>query len=141
MFRPRRALATAVLLSAVLLGAAWLGWALLPAAIQVQFTGPQLLTLAFFVVVMVVFMMSLGLSYVRLEEDGLTFRNGLRTHRLPWAEVRGFRFTENDPWAYVLLDGEPEQRPLLGLQRTDRARAEAGVAALAAAWRRSGAQR
>lgn len=133
VFRPRRALLTATALSALLVGAAALGWVALPAAVQAQFTGPQLLTLAFFVVVMVGFMMSLGLSYVRADAAGITFRNGLRTHRVAWTEIRGFRFTENDPWAYVLLEGDPEQRPLLGIQRTDHARAEAAVAALRAA--------
>ena len=140
-FRPRRALLTASALSAVLVAAAALGWMALPAEIQVQFTGLQLLTLAFFVLVMIGFMMSLGLSYVRADDSGLTFRNGLRTHRLAWADVRGFRFTEHDPWAYVLVDNELGQRPLLGIQRTDQDRAEAAVGALRSAWQQSGSQR
>lgn len=140
VFRPRRSLLTASALSAVLVGAAALGWLALPAEIQVQFTGLQLLTLAFFVLVMVGFMMSLGLSVVRADAAGLTFRNGLRTHRLAWDHVRGFRFAEDDPWAYVLVDHEPGQRPLLGIQRTDRDRAEAAVDALRTAWQQSGSE-
>lgn len=134
VFRPRRSLLTASVLSVVLVAATIVGWVALPPEIQTQFTGPQLLTLGFFVLVMVGFMMSVGLSYVRADGAGLEFRNGLRTHRLLWAQVRGFRFTENDPWAYVLLDGDPEQRPLLGIQRTDRDRAEADAARLSTAW-------
>jgi hypothetical protein len=115
------------------------GWVAMPAQTRDLFTAPQLVTLASFVVVMIGFMMSVGLSYVRADADGLTFRNGLRTHHLDWSQVSGFRFTENDPWAYVLTEGEPDQRPLLGLQRTDRARAEASFLMLKAAWRETGA--
>lgn len=133
-FRPRRSLLMASVLSVVLVVAAVVGWLALPANIQALFTVPQLLTLGFFVLVMVTFMMGVGLSYLRVDADGLTFRNGLRTHRLAWSQVRGLRFSEHDPWAYVLLDDEV-QRPLLGIQRTDRQLAEADFAALVAAWR------
>ena len=139
VLRPRRALLTACALSAVLLTAAVAGWVAMPTQTRDLFTAPQLLTLAFFVLVMIGFMMSVGLSYVRADAAGLTFRNGLRTHHLEWSQVTGFRFTENDPWAYVLTDGDPDQRSLLGLQRTDRARAEEAFAALNAAWRQSAA--
>lgn len=138
VIRPRRALLTASVLSAVLLVAAAVGWVALPAEIRELFTPVQLLTLALCVVVMLALMMSIGLSYVRADATGLTFRNGLRTHHLEWFEVSGLRFTENDPWAYVLTDGDPDQRPLLGLQRTDHARADAAFAALEVAWRRAG---
>ena len=137
VLRPRRALLTAVLLSAVLLAFSVLGWLAMPVATRDLFTAPQLITLALFILVMIGFMMSVGLSVVRADDTGLTFRNGLRTHHLDWQQVAGFRFTENDPWAYVLTDGDPDQRPLLGLQRTDRARAEDAFAALDAAWRQA----
>lgn len=141
VFRPRRSLLMASALSAVLLVATAIGWLALPPDIQVQFTGVQLATLLFFVLVMVVFMMSVGLSYVRVDTDALVLRNGVVTQRIAWAEIRGFRFTENDPWAYVLLTGEPEQRALLGIQRTDRERAEADFDALNAAWRQLRSER
>lgn len=137
VLRPRRALLTASILSGVLALASVLGWVAMPAETRALFTPPQLLTLAFFVLVMIGFMMTVGLSVVRANEAGLTFRNGLRTHRLEWAQVSGFRFTENDPWAYVLLDGDPDQRPLLGIQRTDHERAEAALAALRQLWERA----
>jgi hypothetical protein len=138
VLRPRRALLTASVLSAVLLVLTVAGWVAMPAQTRDLFTPPQLLTLALFVLVMIGFMMCVGLSVVRADDTGLTFRNGLRTHHLDWAEVAGFRFTENDPWAYVLTDGDPDQRPLLGLQRTDHERADAAFAALTAAWRQAG---
>ena len=138
VIRPRRSLLTASVLSVVLLLAAGVGWVALPTGTRELFTPVQLLTLALFVLVMLGLMMSIGLSYVRADATGLTFRNGLRTHHLDWPEVAGFRFTENDPWAYVLTDGDPDQRPLLGLQRTDHARADAAFAALEAVWRQAG---
>ena len=134
VFRPRRSLLMASVLSAVLALAALIGWVTLPPDIQVLFTVPQLLTLAFFALFMIGLMMSIGLSYLAVDDSGLRFRNGVRTHRVPWAEVRGFRFTEHDPWAYVLLDDEL-QRPLMGIQRTDRELAEADFAKLVHYWR------
>ena len=127
VFRPRAALVMASVLSVVLVGAAAVGWLALDPSIRAQFTALQLGTLAFFVLFMVGFMMSLGLSQVRTDAEGLTIRNGLRTHRITWPEITGLRFTEHDPWAYVLLAGEPDRRPLMGIQRTDHARAEAMV--------------
>jgi hypothetical protein len=137
VLRPRRALLTASVLSAVLLAATVVGWVAMPVQTRDLFTPPQLLTLGFFVLVMIGFMMSVGLSVVRADDDGLTFRNGLRTHHLDWDQVAGFRFTENDPWAYVLTDDDPDQRPLLGLQRTDHERAETALVALESAWRQA----
>ncbi len=121
---------TASVLSVVLVAASLLGWFALAPATRALFTLPQVATLVGIVFVMLGFMMSLGLSRVVVEAAGLTIRNGLRTHRVPWSRIRGFRFTEHDPWAYVLLDGEPDRRPLLGIQRTDHERAEAMVASL-----------
>lgn len=134
VFRPRRSLLMAGVLSAVLVLASLVGWFAMPANVRELFTVPQVLTLGFFVLFMIGLMLSIGLSYLKADEAGLRFRNGLRTHELPWPEVRGFRFTEHDPWAYVLLDDDV-QRPLLGIQRTDRELAEADFARLVQAWR------
>ena len=130
VFRPRAALTMAIALSLVLVVASLIGWFALPSDIRALFTGLQLGTLVFFVAFMIGLMMVIGLSQVRVDGDGLTIRNGLRTHVVAWDEVRGFRFTEHDPWAYVLMDGQPDQRPLMGIQRTDHERAEAMVATL-----------
>ncbi|MGV8910427.1 MAG: PH domain-containing protein [Propionicimonas sp.] len=139
VIRPRRSLLTASALSVVLLIATIVGWVAMPVGTRELFTPLQLATLALCVLVMLVLMMSIGLSTVRADASGLMFRNGLRTHHLDWAEVVGFRFTENDPWAYVLTEGDPDQRALLGLQRTDHARADADFVALERAWRQAGA--
>lgn len=96
VLRPRRALLAASVLSAVLLVFTVVGWVALPAETRDLFTPPQLITLTLFVLVMIGFMMSVGLSVVRADDTGLTFRNGLRTHHLDWPQVAGFRFTEND---------------------------------------------
>jgi hypothetical protein len=117
-------------LSVVLVLAATIGWFLLPEEIRVLFTGPQLATLAFFVAVMVAVMLGVGLSTVRPGAEGLVVRNGLRTHTIGWRQIRGFRFTADDPWAYVLLKDEPGSRPLLAVQRVDGQRAAAAVGRL-----------
>lgn len=130
MLRPRAALLTAVGLSVVLVLAATLGWVLLPANVRGLFTGPQLATLALFVLVMIAVMLGVGLSSVRADAKGLVIRNGLRVHRIPWHQVKGFRFTADDPWAYVLLFDDPGSRPLMALQRVDRGRAADGLAGL-----------
>ena len=138
VYRPRATLLMAVVLSAVLLVAAAIGWQLLPPEIQVLFTGFQLATLAFFVAVMVAMMLGIGLSSVRADADGLLVRNGPRVHRIAWAQIEGFRFTGHDPWAYVLVDHEPGNRPLIAVQRVDGARAEAAVARLRDLWQEHG---
>lgn len=130
VLRPRAALLTGIVLSAVLVIAAMIGWVLLPAEIRDLFTGPQLATLALFILVMVLVMLGVGLSTVRIGADALTVRNGLRTHVIPWQEIRGFRLTSDDPWAYVLVASEPGSRPLLAVQRVDGKRAVEAVTLL-----------
>ncbi|MEA5054652.1 MAG: PH domain-containing protein [Propionicimonas sp.] len=133
VLRPRAALLMAVGLSVILVLATVLGWALLPGNVKELFTGPQLATLALFVLVMIAVMLGVGLSSVRADAHGLVIRNGVRTHQVPWRQVTGFRFTADDPWAYVLLCDEPGSRPLMALQRVDRSRAAHGLAGLKAA--------
>ncbi|MFZ1910969.1 MAG: PH domain-containing protein [Propionicimonas sp.] len=135
VLRPRTVLITGIVLSAVLVAASALGWMLLPAEIRVLFTVPQLLTLGLFVLVMIAIMIAVGLSTVRIEPGGLRIRNGVRSHWITWAEVRGIRFSPHDAWAFVQLDGDPDTRPLLAVQRSDGPRADRAVAALRAAWR------
>lgn len=130
VLRPRAALLTGIVLSAVLVIAAVVGWILLPVDIRALFTGPQLVTLGLFVLVMVLVMLGVGLSTVRVDADSLTVRNGLRSHVIPWQDVRGFRLTSDDPWAYVLIASEPGTRPLLAVQRVDGKRAAEAVALL-----------
>jgi len=129
-FRPRASLRMAVSLSASLVAAAILGWVMTPATVQRQFTTVQLLTLIFFLIIMVGMAMGIGLSYVRADQTGLRIRNGIKTHEVPWGEVKAFRYRDGDPWPFVLVRTEVEQRPMLGIQRSDRTYAERSVAEL-----------
>lgn len=136
MARPRATLLTAIVLSVVLgVGSVLLWWALGP-DVRARVTPLQAGTLAFFVVFMIGFMLAVGLSYVRADDEGLTFRNGLLTHRLRWDEIDRLRYQEGDPWAFVyVVDGHPSGRErfqLLGIQQTDGPRAVALVKAVAA---------
>ncbi len=129
-YRPRAALRMGVSLSSSLLLASLLGWVMTPQHIRDLFTPIQVLTLLFFLAIMIGLALGLGLSYVRADADGLTFRNGVRTHVVPWPEIKAFRYREGDPWPFVMVRGVVEQRPLLGIQRSDRDLAEAHVADL-----------
>jgi len=135
VFRPRAAVWTAVGLSAVLVLAALAGWQLLPEEIRLLFTGVQVATLVFFILVMVGVMLGVGLSSVEAGDDGIVVRNGLRVHRIGWAEIDGFRFTRDDPWAHVVLSDDPGSRPLMALQRVDGDRARRAVTVLEELWR------
>lgn len=133
-YYPRASLLTAIALSIVLLGAAWLGWNALPSDLQELFTGPQLATLLLFIAVMIAMMLGIGLSHVGVDDTGLLIRNGLVRRRIAWHEIDGFRFTTDDPWAYVLLHDDPGSRALIAVQRVDGDRARAFVADLTARW-------
>lgn len=122
----------AISLSVSLVAASLLGWQLTPPQIRALFTPIQIATLVFFVLLMVAIMLAVGLSVVRADRQGLRFRNGLRRHQIPWADIKAFRFRPGDPWAFVLLRTELEQLPLMGIQRTDGARAHDLVADLRA---------
>lgn len=129
-FRPRASLRMAISLSSSLVLASILGWVMTPVVIRDQFTPVQVLTLLFFLAIMIVVALGIGLSYVRADAEGLTFRNGAKTHEVPWSEVKAFRYRDGDPWPFVLVRSEVEQRPMLGIQRSDRDYAEQCVAEL-----------
>ena len=134
-YYPRVTTLTAIGLSVVLLIAAWVGWQALPPDIQELFNGAQVATLVLFILVMLGMMLGLGLSNVRADDEGLLIRNGLRTHRIGWQQIEGFRFTAHDPWAYVLFEEDPGSRPLMAVQRVDGERARSFVGELTAAWK------
>ena len=124
---PRVVRLHAIVWSVVLPGAALLGWFALPLPIRVLFTAPQVATLIFFLAFLVGAVWVVSSGWVRAGRRGLAFRNGLRTHRIGWDEVRGIRFRPGDPWAFVLLDSPLESLPLMGIMRTDGERAERHV--------------
>lgn len=120
---PRVLRRQAIIWTLLLPGAAVLGWFTLPLSIRVQFTAFQVLTLVFFIAVMLGIVWAVAACWVRADADGITFRNGLRVHRVEWEAVDDIRFWPGDAWAFLEM-GDVD-RPLLGIQRTD------GEAALA----------
>ena len=128
--RPRLVIINCALWSAVLTGASLAGWYALPAEIRALFTAAQVATLLLFLAFILGFLWTVGLSYVRADDRGLRFRNGLRTHERTWRDVRGIRFRDGDPWAFVELEGPVDRLALMGIMRTDGARAERLVADL-----------
>ncbi|MFT3970432.1 MAG: PH domain-containing protein [Micropruina sp.] len=131
-YRPRAALRMGVSLLTSLVLASLLGWTMTPQHIRDLFTPIQVLTLLLLLAIMVGMALGVGLSYVRVDGAGLTFRNVVRTHVVPWEEIRAFRYRDGDPWPFVVVRGPIEQRPLLGIQRSDRDLAGQHVAELRA---------
>ncbi|MEZ5090124.1 MAG: PH domain-containing protein [Micropruina sp.] len=130
VYRPMASLRMGISLSVSLVAASLLGWFMTPPHIRAMFTVLQILTLLLFLAIMIGMALGLGLSYVRADDEGLMFRNGVRTRTVPWSQVTAFRYRVHDPWAFVLLRGQPDQYPLMGIQRSDRQRAEEHVADL-----------
>jgi nitrate reductase NapE component len=123
--------------AALVVGAVWAAVAL-GAQTRSQFTAFQVITLVVFLIVMVTFMCALGFSSVRVEPSGLWFRNGLRTHLLPWSDVGDIRFGAGAPWPLVVLtgasaEGDHDTVMLMGIQGSDKAYARAQYEALLSA--------
>lgn len=128
VYRPRVLLIHAVVWTVVLVLFFVLGFFAFPPEIRERFTPFQIATLIFFLAFMLGFVWVLALCYVRVDAAGLTYRNGLVTHRTPWADVVGIRYRDGDAWAFVLLDQHGAKRGLMGIMRTDRRRAVEAVA-------------
>jgi len=132
---PRGPRYAAVGFSAVLvIGAIWAAVAL-GEQTRSQFTAFQVVTLVVFLIVTVAFMCALGFSSVRVQPQGLWFRNGLRTHELPWSDVGPIRFGAGAPWPLVVLrgasaEGDHDTMMLMGIQGSDKAYARAQYEAL-----------
>jgi hypothetical protein len=129
VLRPRRLRILAVIMSLTLTGVVVLGWFALPQSLREAFTPSQLLTLLALLLVLLFIMVAIAASYVRADATGLRFRNGVRTHVVPWSRVHKIMLRPGDPWAIVLLlpdDGRPfevdldaEKRQLMGVQAND----------------------
>jgi hypothetical protein len=129
VLRPRRLRILAVIMSLTLTGVVVLGWSALPQSLRDAFTPSQLLTLLALLLVLLFIMVAIAASYVRADATGLRFRNGVRTHVVPWSRVHKIMLRPGDPWAIVLLlpdDGRPfevdldaEKRQLMGVQAND----------------------
>jgi len=140
VLRPRRLRVVAAFFAVALVAATLVGWRALPADVRVLFTLSQRLTLVGVLVFLLMVIAALALSYVRADATGLRFRNGLRSHHVPWDRVHAVVLRRGDPWAFVLLlpaDGRPftanldaEKRQLMGIQAGDGAAAQRAVAEL-----------
>lgn len=131
-FRSMPALFTGAALSTVLVVGALAMWAGLGPGLRAQFTVPQVLTLLLFLAVMVLIMMSVGLSSVVVDDEALHVRNALWSRHYPWREVLGVSLGDGDPWAYIVLtptEEHPEGRTqmALAIQRSEGRRVEGRV--------------
>lgn len=129
-YAPRRLLWWVIGLSILTLVAATVGWLRLDPSVRARFTAPQVFMLIGLVVMTIGVMLLLARSAVTLNRWGIVVRNGLVVHRWTWYQIDGVRYRDGDPWASVLFDtpGGIVRRPLIGIQRTDGARAERAVA-------------
>lgn len=125
---PRLLRRQAIIWSVLLPGAALLGWFALPAAIRVQFTGLQLATLVFFILIMLGIIWVLAVGYVKADAHGVRFRNGVKAHRFAWQEIDAIRYRPGDHWPFVEM-GDTDL-PMIGIQRSDGPLADEDVAAL-----------
>lgn len=105
-------------------------WFLLPIEIRVLFKAFEVAEIALIFSFMLAIAWSVGLSYVKANENGLVFRNGLRKHRVPWAEVESVKFTRHDPWAYLNVSRDVGRLMMLGIMRVDGERALAAAETL-----------
>ena len=80
-----------------------LGWFALPGEIRALFTISQVLTLLGVLAALVLVIVAAASSYVRADASGLTIRNGLRRHQVPWSRVHKIMLRTGDPWALLLL--------------------------------------
>ncbi|MBI4899425.1 MAG: PH domain-containing protein [Actinobacteria bacterium] len=132
---PRGPRYAAVGFSVVLVvGSVLVGLALGP-DVRSRFTAFQVVTLVVILGVMITFMCALGFSTVRVLPKGLWFRNGLRTHELPWSDVGDLRFRSGAPWPLVVLSGasaagDHDTMMLMGIQGSDHDYARAQYDAL-----------
>jgi hypothetical protein len=132
---PRGPRYAAIGFSAVLVVGAVIAFTALGPEVRARFTGEQIFTLVLFLVVMVTIMGALGFSSVRVQPDGLWYRNGLRSHVLPWSDVGEIQFHPGNPWPRVVLqgasaEGDHDLVPLMGIQGSDKKYAFAQYEAL-----------
>lgn len=129
---PRRMRLVGGAFSAALVIIVIIGWIALPSHLRAQFTPSQVITLLLVLFAIIGVIMAVAMSTVRADASGLVIRNGLRTHRIGWQQVRGLVYRDGDPWPTLLINDrdDPDKIMLLGIQRTDHARADQAVADL-----------
>lgn len=123
------ALMTSVVASIVLMSAALYGWWALGQEIRSQITWLQGATLLFFVLVMIVVMLSIGYSRIWAADDVVTIRNGPLVRRYRIDSIAGLRLRSGDAWATLLIKegGEVKRQPTLAIQSLEGQRAQRKV--------------
>ncbi len=136
VYRPRLLRLVAMVASSALLLLSFVGWFALPESLRAQFLPSQIVTLLMILAFIVGFLWALAASYVRADAQGVTFRNGLRTHMVPWEDVHKVLLRPGDPWVLLLVrpddgpiesDVDAEKHQMLGIQAGDGAAARAAV--------------
>lgn len=137
VIRPRMLQVFGAFMAFALVALTTVFWLALPAAVRALFSLSQRLTLLAVLALLVGVIVALVTSSVRADADGLSIRNGLRTHAVPWDRVHKVIFRSGDPWAQLLLtpedgsafevDLDAEKRQLMGIQAVDGPRAHAAV--------------
>ena len=139
VFRPHRLRVIVVVATIALVVITAVGWFGLPAEVRTLFTLSQRLTLLALLAFLIGLIAAAAASFVRADDTGLRFRNGLRTHTVPWDRVHKIILRAGDPWAMVLIkpdsgeftvDLDADKRMLMGIQAHDGALAAQAVAEL-----------
>lgn len=118
--------------SSLLIVATGLGWWAIGPEQRAMYRLWHIATILFLVAVLLWGQWLLVISRVTVDATGVSVRNGHRRHRWTWDEIAGVRYRDGDPWPSLLFrEGDDiVRRQLLGIQRTDRERADAAVADL-----------
>jgi hypothetical protein len=90
--------------SAALVVMVIIGWIAMPPELKALFTPFQLVTLLAVLVAIVGVIMSVAMSTVRADDDGIAFRNALRSHRFRWNQVERVTFGTGDPWPALVVN-------------------------------------
>lgn len=131
-FHPRRLRIVGAIFAGALVIVVIVGWIALPPHLKALFTPFQLITLLAVLVVIVGMITGLALSSVRADQQGIWLRNGLSVRRFDWSEIHRIVYLDGNPWPtlHVGDPDDPRRQMVLGIQRSDGARAVRAVAEL-----------
>lgn len=122
VFRPRGVRIAAWVFSVLLIGTCVVMWFAFPDRVREQFALLERVTTLLFGVAFCVAGYALGRSRVEADDDGVTVVNGLRSHRLAWAQIIAVTLRPGSPWALLdLSDGSTVAA--MGIQGSDGDRA------------------
>lgn len=93
---------------------------------DIEFTVPELITLALTLGAMLAVLHGIGRSYVRADDTGLEILNGYRRHHIPWDRMKGISMNTGAPWPTLVLKDD-DRVLLFAIQGSDGATARAAV--------------